>query len=204
MSDRITADNKSELLTFCETHNACSDGRDWAVAAGCETLAQAWAKCQRSDWMIWMLRQAKLLDKPAWARVTVEFAADVLPIFEARYPDKSAPRMAIEAARAWLADPPEDNRAAADAGWAADAAGCAAAAAGWAAAADAAGWAAAAAARLHKRAEQADMLRAILGNPFEQESDPPAPIPVDTPALQAFPVPKDKPDNIKPTEYKGA
>jgi hypothetical protein len=72
----------------------------------------------------------------------------VIDIFEKRYPDDKRPRVAIEAAKAWLDDPTEENRQAA-AGAAAGAAGAAAGAAGAArAAAEAAGaaWAAAGAA----------------------------------------------------------
>ena len=34
---------------------ACSDARDWTKQVA--DLREAWAKCQRSDWMIWALRR---------------------------------------------------------------------------------------------------------------------------------------------------
>jgi hypothetical protein len=83
-------------------------------------------------------------------QLAIRCAESVLPIFEAAHPTEQRPRAAIQAARAWLLDPSdeqaEDARAAACAAWsAADSAGWAAddAASAWAgwAAADAA-WAA--------------------------------------------------------------
>ncbi|MCJ7563700.1 MAG: hypothetical protein MUP52_03810, partial [Candidatus Aminicenantes bacterium] len=49
------------------------------------------------------------------------YAAElVIGIFEKRYPDDKRPRLAIEAAKAWLKDPSEENRQAAGAAaWAA-------------------------------------------------------------------------------------
>jgi hypothetical protein len=198
---------RTALEKFCDLHHACPEGREWAIGAGCKTPAEAWAKCECADWMIWMLRQVKLLDKPQWVRVAVEMATDVLDIYERRYPDNPAPRKAIEAARKWLDEPNEENRkaayaaaasayaasdsaaasaaaydaayaaadaAAADAADAADAAAAAAAyaaayAASAASAADAAdaAYADAADARQKQRQKQADMLRRVLGNPFE-------------------------------------
>jgi hypothetical protein len=86
--------------------------------------------------------------------IVVAFAADcaehVLPIFETAFPDDDRPRRAIEAARACIANPTPENRAAtgdaAQAAWAAWATGDAAQAA-WAAraaarAAEDAAWAA--------------------------------------------------------------
>jgi hypothetical protein len=86
--------------------------------------------------------------------IAATFAADcaerVLGLFEAKFPDDDRPRKAIEAARACIADPTPENRAAAGdaAGDAGDAAWAAAGAAGAAGdAARAAAWAAVYAAR---------------------------------------------------------
>jgi hypothetical protein len=78
------------------------------------------------------------------------YAAElVIGIYEKEYPDDKRPRQAIEAAKAWLKDPTEKNRAAARAASAAARAARAASAAAWAAAsaARAAASAASAAAR---------------------------------------------------------
>src|SRR5579859_5800297 len=59
-------------------------------------------------------------------QLAVWSAAQVLPAYEASYPGDQRPHQAIEAAKAWLADPSESNRkAAADAAYA-DAAAAAA------------------------------------------------------------------------------
>jgi hypothetical protein len=64
-------------------------------------------------------------------RLSVELAVwcaeQVLPIYEGKHPDDQRPRKAIEAARAWLAEPTEEHRKAA-AAYAAAAAAYAAAA----------------------------------------------------------------------------
>jgi hypothetical protein len=80
--------------------------------------------------------------------IAATFAADcaerVLGLFEAKFPDDDRPRKAIEAARACIADPTPENRAAAGAAGAAGAAWAAEDAA-WAAGAAGAAWAARAA-----------------------------------------------------------
>ena len=152
-------DSMTQLERFCKTHHACAEGLDWAVGAGCATPAEAWAKCQRSDWMIWMLRAQGKLDTRGWACVAVEMAADVLDIYEARYPDNIEARRAIDRARAWVSDPTEENLEVCRQSRSAAAAAYATAAA-----------AAAARARAKKSSEQADLLRRLLGNPFEEET----------------------------------
>ena len=36
---------------FCKTHNACEEGRDWAIA-NCASMAECWEKLP-SDYLIW-------------------------------------------------------------------------------------------------------------------------------------------------------
>jgi hypothetical protein len=54
-------------------------------------------------------------------------AREVLPVFEARFPGDDRPRRAVEAAEAWIADPCEENRIAANSAAAAAAAAASAA-----------------------------------------------------------------------------
>jgi hypothetical protein len=42
--------------------------------------------------------------------LAIEFARNVLPIFEKKYPNDKSPREAIEAAENWLKNPTEENR----------------------------------------------------------------------------------------------
>ncbi len=60
-----------------------------------------------------------LLPKEITVKCAIGFAESVLPLFEAKYPNDNRPRLAIEAARAWIGDPCERT---ADAARAADAA----------------------------------------------------------------------------------
>ena len=61
----------------------------------------------------------EIMEPEALKKLAVEFSCEcaerVLPVFEARFPENDVPRKAISAARAWLADPTEDNRLAAKA-----------------------------------------------------------------------------------------
>ncbi|HET7150855.1 MAG TPA: hypothetical protein VFI60_05555 [Candidatus Acidoferrum sp.] len=76
-----------------------------AFANGKE-LAEAWATCERPDWMMWLC--ANMLRKRGWPTrqqvvlCACDCAETVLPIFEGRYPKESAPRVAIETARKWV------------------------------------------------------------------------------------------------------
>ena len=145
----------------------CAEAAEWLETQ--PDVATAWNCCQRGDWMMWLLTN---LPTPKDVSVTlaIRFARSVLHLVPA---GEERPRLAIEAAERWLAEPTEDNRAAARAAcWAADAA---ARAACWAAraaadaaadAADAAGWVAHAAARAAARAAdaaaQADIIREVV------------------------------------------
>lgn len=134
----------------------CRESRAW-LAAQTDALT-AWQTCERGDWMIWWLRRTKRLNKPDAVRIAVACAERVLNLYESRHPGDDRPRKAIEAARAWNAHPSEETRQAA---YAAAAAAYAAAAAAYAAAA-----AAAAADAYAERKAQADIIRAIITNPW--------------------------------------
>ena len=124
----------------------CTEAAQWLETQ--PDIATAWNCCQRGDWMMWLLTK---LPTPKEVSVTLAcgLARSVLHLVPA---SEDRPRLAIEAAERWLAEPTEENRAAADA--AADAARAAADAA-W----DAARAAADAAARA---AAQADIIREVV------------------------------------------
>ena len=45
----------SELFYFLRKHDACNDGRDWALVTGCETVAEPWLRDDlKPDWRIWL------------------------------------------------------------------------------------------------------------------------------------------------------
>jgi hypothetical protein len=111
---------------------------------------------EQSDKQVWS--EMRVVKAWEWTKVdsvslAVYAAESVIGIFEKKHPDDKRPRQAIEAAKAWLKDPSEENRNAAGAAWAAAwAAWDAARAAGAAGAAWAAAWAAWDAARAAARA----------------------------------------------------
>jgi len=134
-------------------HNACSDGMSFVNehkligTDECYFIRQL-VKLDKHEWALWLL--VRRLDRKDRIRFAVYCAKDVLPIYEAEYPDDDRPRKAIEAAEACIADNTQKNRDAARA--AADAAADAVRAASWAvwavwaaraaeAAAEAASWA---------------------------------------------------------------
>lgn len=100
----------NEVSEFCDKHNACSGGRDWAMTQA--TMAGVFDKCERGDWLMWALQKQGALDKPTSVKLACEFALRVLPIYEAKY-KREEPRLAIEAALRWLENQTEENARAA-------------------------------------------------------------------------------------------
>lgn len=106
---------------------ACEDARKWCKG---KTLAEAWATCERADWMLWLL--ARHIGKPGWpSHQELVFAACDCAMTARKHTESKTRKSfdtTIKAARAWAKDPTEENRIAADAAaYAADAAPYAAA-----------------------------------------------------------------------------
>jgi hypothetical protein len=139
--------------------NACGDGLEFATKHKFD-FAKLYDKCERGDWMIWVLRRAKLIYKPQAVRIAVFCAEHVLGIYEKKYPEDKRPQQAIEAAKEWVNNPNEENRKAA---YAAAYAAYTAYAAADAAAADAA----ADADRKKECKWQADKIRELIPNPLK-------------------------------------
>jgi hypothetical protein len=51
------------LLNFLTKHQACEEGMLWIKEANIQTFEESWAKCQRSDWMLWLLGQLGYCNK---------------------------------------------------------------------------------------------------------------------------------------------
>ena len=178
----------TKLHTLLKKLGACNEAI--AFAHGKE-LAEAWAACERPDWMMWLC--ANMMHKRGWPThqqvvlCACDCAETVLPIFEGKYPQESSPRVAIETARKWVNGEAslEEVRDAADAGAAAaanaaDAVYAAAYAAASAAAdaaytavyaADAADAAANAAAAAAKAAAAADANLGVLSSKRKELAD---------------------------------
>jgi hypothetical protein len=83
----------------------CQSGRDAMKADGVKSLAEAWEKCPRVDWMWAMLKATGKRDsvpKRVWQDLAVYAAESVLPIFEARYPGNDSVRNCIAVTRAYV------------------------------------------------------------------------------------------------------
>jgi hypothetical protein len=91
--------------------NPCSDGLAYAKSK--PSMKMAWDECEEPAWLLWYARRKFLIEKETSVRIACFSAREVLPIFEERRPDDKRPRLAIEAAEAWLIDHSVNTRAAA-------------------------------------------------------------------------------------------
>jgi hypothetical protein len=168
------------LKTMLRKLGACSESVEWV---GSMELAEAWQKCERADWMLWLC--GKMIGNDGWPTrqqvvlVACILAEDVLPVYEKKYPKDERVRRCIKVTRQWangLATIEEVRLARAAAYAAAYAAYAAAAAAAYAAADAAAAaayaaYAAYAAAADAAAAYAADAAAADGQNKFKQYAD---------------------------------
>lgn len=63
-------------------------------------------------WVNWLI--VRVMNKEQRVRYAIFAAEQVLKFYEKKFPSDTRPRNAIEAAKTWLAQPTEENRAAAD------------------------------------------------------------------------------------------
>jgi hypothetical protein len=170
-------------VTQLKELNPCEDGLDFVHS--CRSLAVAWEKCERADWMIWLLRRLEKMPKEVsitFARFCADSAknhaasaastraydaarctayactASTAAAFAAANASDTAYAAAANTAAAYAADTAE---------YAASAAAAARIAAYYAADADAV---AARAARAAERKKQANFLRTLMPNPFKVTS----------------------------------
>lgn len=94
-------------------HNACGKGMIFVTehkligTDECQFIRQL-VKLDKHDWALWLL--VRRLDRKDRIRFAVYCAKDVLPGYEAEYPNDDCPRKAIEAAEACIADNTKKNR----------------------------------------------------------------------------------------------
>ena len=91
-------------------HEACEEGAKWAKG---KSLEQTWAQLERADWMMWLYRQSKKINKKACVKIAVFCAEQSLINYEKAYPNDNRPRLAIEAARTVIEKDTKENRSAA-------------------------------------------------------------------------------------------
>ena len=139
---------------WLQEKSACSEGMKWFLSHKLKTVEGVTKKLieeDRLDWANWLLSRA--MSHPQQIQYAIFSAEQVINIYEKQYPKDDRPRKAIEAAKAYLNKPTEENKAAA---YAADAAAHVAAYAADAAAYAAADAAAHAAHAAHATAYAAD------------------------------------------------
>ena len=167
---------------FCDATNACSEGLKFALTQ--PTMAEVWDKCPRTDWLLWILHKLNRQPDARMLRLFAVWCARNTPLSDGRKVGDllTDPRSlaALEVAERYANGNATDDELAAAwyAAWYAawDAAWDAAGAAAWAAAGNAERYAAGAAAGNAERAAagdaaraaQADQLRKMIPNPFEQ------------------------------------
>ncbi len=142
--ERDMAPKEADFSSFREylvQIGACQDAREWA---GDRTAEQAWAECDRADWLLWWAAKEGV-DRKLLVRLACQFARTALQFV---MPGDQRPLKAIETAEAWCEGKAtlEEVRNAADAAYAAASSAAADAAASSAAAASAASYAASSAA----------------------------------------------------------
>jgi len=123
-------------------NNACTNGIKWFLSqdeTNTATVLLKLVECGRPDDALWVIE--KIINKNQSVRLAIFSARLCLSEFEALYPDDKRPRMAIEAAEAYIARPCEATkssaRSAAESAWSARSARSArspASAAAWSAA----------------------------------------------------------------------
>ena len=143
-------------MTFREylvSLDACAESVEWV---GDKTLAEAWATCERADWMLWLVSK---IDGSYTPRLRLAACACARTSLKYVPAGEDRPRLAIKCAERYArGEATKDELAAAraaawDAAWAA----AGAAEAAWDAA-----WAAARTPRLSGLKEMPDMVRQII------------------------------------------
>jgi len=134
--------NDLELL---RSLSPCEEG--FKFAKGCESLHDVFETCERGDWLMWLLRRTKKIEKKHFVMIAIACAERCLDRFEKKYPNDDRPRKAIESAKKWVKKSTKRNAAAA--------------------AASASAYAAASA-RNNERKCLADIVRKVVKNPFKR------------------------------------
>ena len=92
----------STLARKLKAIGACTEAVEWARG---HKWPNAWQKCERGDWMLWLC--GAMQGKEGWPprQQIVLVACDcvelVLPIFEKKYPDDKRVRECLETTRKW-------------------------------------------------------------------------------------------------------
>ena len=132
LSGRGGGNMKEISMEWAEDHHACLEAREWfedelsgEASMPASKLFSRLEEIDRLDWASWLV--VRLMTHEQQIAYAIYAAEQVIGIYEAKYPDDTRPRDAIQAAKAYLKEPTKANKA--DAAFAADAAYAAARAA---------------------------------------------------------------------------
>ena len=124
---------------WLRNHEACTSGYEWSLKQEERELKpflDALVKSEHWNWANWVI--VRCMNKRQKVQYAIFAAEQVINIYEKKYPDDKRPREAIDAAKAYLANPCAKTKAAAAYAYADAAASAAAASAAYAYAAAAA------------------------------------------------------------------
>jgi len=88
---------------WLKNHSACKDGYDWYISLKTDDLAKVWKaglKEEKYDDLNWLIVRKLTKSNRVWYAIYA--AEQVIDIFEKKHPDDKRPRMAIDAAKAYL------------------------------------------------------------------------------------------------------
>jgi len=109
------------IAEFCDKHNACSKGREWALCE-CKTMDDVW-RTAKPEWLLWVATRQGVLDDVTLRMFAVECARSVQHMMTDERSIAAidvAERYALgEATDAELSDAGAAAGAASDAAWAA-------------------------------------------------------------------------------------
>lgn len=88
--------------------NACRSGKIFANQF--QTMREVWENCERQDWLFWIIRNYAPIEKKQSVLLAIKFAESCLDKIPK---EEQLPRLAVEAAKAWLENPCEETRIAA-------------------------------------------------------------------------------------------
>lgn len=95
-------------VQFCVKYIACPEGREFALKY--KTMSEVWEACERASWLLWILEKHATPTKEQFVRLAILFAESCLRLIPE---GEDRPRLAVEAAKTWLADPSREHEIAA-------------------------------------------------------------------------------------------
>lgn len=98
-------------IKWLKENRACDEGQKWFVAQNKrdgKAVIESLIKENKLRWANWTI--VRLMDKPNRVRYAMFAAEQVIVLSEKKSPTDKRPRKAIEAAKAWIATPTEENR----------------------------------------------------------------------------------------------